>query len=201
MNSVIKILIVENVSVFASLLQEVLEKEEDFQIVGYSCGEKDTLEMAREKSPDIILIDLYPGKSGLDGIRLSRKLRIETDARILILLEGCEPELTIKAFREGFASGCLFRNQLSFLTFYIRFLSQDYTAQEYMIGLSALDCLSEAEKSVFWSIMGKNVELKSAPKTILNQKRKVVKKFGLKNQDELRHIFRIFQPGDGPEER
>ena len=86
MNSVIKILIVEDAPAFTAQLQELLEKEEDFQIVGYSSGEEEeTLEIVCKKSPDIVLIDLHSGDSPQDGIQLSRRLRRETDVKTAIL--------------------------------------------------------------------------------------------------------------------
>ncbi len=193
MNSVIKILIVEDMPALLPVLRELLEKEEDFRIVGCSSKEEETLPLVCETDPDIVLVDLHSEAFSSDGIRLSRKLRIETDVRTLVLLEDCEPELTVKAFREGFASDCVFRNQLSLLPAAIRISAQGHTAQEYISMFLAIDYLSRAEKTVFWIMMGKENTLLSASKTIANQKRRVVKKLGLKNQKELKHVFQVLQ--------
>jgi DNA-binding CsgD family transcriptional regulator len=48
-----------------------------------------------------------------------------------------------------------------------------------------LEDLSVAEKSVLELIIGKNIEIRSANKTISNQKTSILKKLGLKNANEL----------------
>ena len=53
--------------------------------------------------------------------------------------------------------------------------------------------LSEAEMAVFHIMMGKKVPLKSSSKTIANQKTRVLKKLGLANQKDLRHVVDMFR--------
>ena len=42
-------------------------------------------------------------------------------------------------------------------------------------------------------MMGKENTLLSSPKTIANQKGRIVKKLGLENQKELMHVFSMFK--------
>ena len=72
-------------------------------------------------------------------------------------------------------------------------MCEGYTAQEYLLAFAALSCLSEAEMAVFHIMMGKKVPLKSSSKTIANQKTRVLKKLGLANQKDLRHVFDMFR--------
>ena len=40
---------------------------------------------------------------------------------------------------------------------------------------------------------GKNIQLQSSPKTIANQKTKILRKLGLESQKDLMHLFRLFR--------
>lgn len=193
MNSLIRVLIVEDDRDFAYLIGKLLKKQGDIQIVGTASGERDAMQKVYEEAPDIVLMDLHLGSSSMDGILLSRRMRIETDVKVLIFTGLNSPDTIMKAAREAFASGYIFKNQLAFLVENIRAAAKGYTAQEYLIATSALSCLSEAEMSVFQIMMGRENALQSSAKTIANQKRSILKKLGLENQRELVHVFRMFQ--------
>lgn len=194
--ALIKVLLVEDDEDFAFLMKKLLSRQPDIQIVGY-CGDEDTvMEMVRREIPDVVLMDLNLGNSSADGIRLSRQIRIETDAKVLILTALNTPDIIMRAAREAFASGYIFKNQLSFLVENIRAISKEYTAQEYLIASSALSILSDAEMAVFQIMMGKENDFHSSTKTLSNQKGRIIKKLGLKNQKELVHVFKMFSIGD-----
>lgn len=193
MDSQIKVLIVEDDTDFSYLIRKLLEKQGDIRIVGCAANEKEAMKKAKEEDPDIVLMDLHLGTSSAEGIQISRKIRIETDAKVLIFTGLSDPETIMKAAREAFASGYIFKNQMSFLVENIRAAARGGTAQEYLIATSALSCLSEAEMAVFQIMMGKENDLRSAPKTILNQRRTILKKLGLDSQKELEHVFRMFR--------
>lgn len=188
----IKVIIVEDDADFVFLVQRLLSRQPDIEVIG-CCQDKETvLEMVYEKKPDIVLMDLNLGVSNLDGIPISREIRIRTDAKVLILTALETPDMIFKAAGEAFASGYLFKSQMSFLVENIRATAEGHTPQEYLIASAALSCLSEAEKAVFYIMMGKENTLLSSPKTIANQKGRIVKKLGLENQKELMHVFRMF---------
>ena len=100
----------------------------------------------------------------------------------------------MRAARDAFASGYVFKNQLSLLVENIRAVAKEYTAQEYLIASSALSVLSDAEMAVFQIMMGKENDFHSFRRRRgTNQKGRVIKKLGLKNQKEVLHVFRMFQ--------
>ena len=179
----IKVLIVEDDEDFVYLVQKLLKKQKDIEVIVGGKDQKKVLEKVHEEHPDIVLMDLNLGVSNSDGILLSREIRIHTDAKVLILT----------AAEEAFASGYIFKSQMSFLVENIRATAEGHTAQEYLIASAALSCLSEAEKAVFHIMMGKENTLLSSPKTIANQKGRIVKKLGLENQKELMHVFSMFK--------
>lgn len=190
-----KVLIVEDDRDFAFLIEKLLKKQEDIRIVGHCAEQTKVMQMVYDTEPDIVLMDLNLGKSSVDGIGLSRQIRIGTDAKVLILTAINTPDMVMRAAREAFASGYVFKNQLSLLVENIRAIAREYTAQEYLIASSALSVLSDAEMAVFQIMMGKENDFRSSAKTLANQKGRVIKKLGLKNQKELLHVFRMFQEG------
>lgn len=188
----IKVLVVEDDSDFIYLIRKTLQANEDIEITGVCRKKDDVMEVIRTGCPDVVLMDLHLGKSSMDGILISREIRIMTDAKVLILTAYDSPDMVMKAAKAGFASGYIFKTQLYLLTDSIRAAARGHTAQEYLIASAALSCLSGAEMTVFQMMMGRDVPLHSAPKTIANQKTKVLKKLGLENQKELRHVFRMY---------
>lgn len=190
---IIKILIVEDDEDFSFLIEKLLQKQKDFSVVGCCKDQDKVLQMVHSTEPDVVLMDLNLGKSSADGIGLSREIRVQTDAKILILTAINTPDMIMKAARKAFASGYVFKNQLSFLVENIRAAAAEYTAQEYLIASSALSVLSDAEMTVFQIMMGKENEFHSSAKTLANQKSRIVKKLGLKNQKEVQHVFRMFK--------
>lgn len=193
MREIIKIIIVEDDADFAYLIQKLLKKHKDIEVVCHCSDKKEALQRVIEEEPDIVLMDLNLGTSSMDGVLLSRKIRIQTDSKVLILTASNTPDMILKAAKEAFASGYIFKNQLSLLVEDIRTTAAGYTPQEYLIASSALSCLSEAERAVFEIMMGKENNLQSSPKTIANQKGRIVKKLGLGNQKELLHVFRLLR--------
>lgn len=189
----IKILIVEDDTDFIFLIQKLLGQYETIQIAGI-CQEKEkAVDMALKCQPDLVLMDLDLGSSFSDGIEISREIRILTEAKVLILTALDSPDVIMKAAREAFAAGYVFKSQPNLLIENIFALSEGYTAQEYLLASQALSCLSEAEMAVFNIMLGKDIKLQSAPKTIANQKTKILKKLGLENQKDLVHVFRLLQ--------
>lgn len=193
LKSPIKVLIVEDDADFVFLIQKLLNQHESIQITGV-CREKEkAVGMAIKSQPDIVLMDLDLGTSSADGIEISREIRILTESKVLILTALDSPDIIMKAARESFAAGYVFKNQPNLLIENIFALSEGYTAQEYLLASQALSCLSEAEMAVFNIMLGKDIKLQSAPKTIANQKTKILKKLGLDNQKDLIHVFRLLQ--------
>lgn len=196
----IKVMIVEDDEDFTVMIQKLLSRHNRIRVVCAHRKRYGIVEAARQCSPDIVLMDLHLGSSSMDGIRASREIRIHTNAKVLIFTALDSPEIIQKAAKEAFASGYIFKNQLSLLVENIFALAEGYTADEYLIASSALSCLTEAEMSVFQIMMGKDIELQSTKKTIANQKTRIIRKLGLENQKELEHVFKIFkESGKTPE--
>lgn len=189
----IRVLIVEDDEDFIFLMKKTLESHPEICVTGACSKKEDAVRMACSLCPDIVVMDLNLGVSDWDGIRISREIRLMTDAKVLILTSLDSPEAVLKAAKEAFASGYIFKNQPNLLVENILALAEGYIAQEYLIASMALSVLTEAEMSVFQMLMGKDVKLQSSSKTIANQKGRILRKLGLDNQQDLLHIFRLFQ--------
>lgn len=189
----ISVMIVEDDKDFVFLMKKMLEKHPRIAVDGVCSQKEEAVPMACRIQPQIVIMDLNLGRSDWDGICISREIRLLTDAKILILTSLDSPEIVLKAAKEAFASGYIFKNQPNLLVENIVALANGYTAQEYLIASMALSCLTEAEMGVFQMLMGKDMKLQSSPKTIANQKTKILKKLGLDSQKDLIHLFRLFR--------
>lgn len=189
----ISVMIVEDDADYIILMKKMLERHPGITVAGACSHKEEAVSMACRLRPQIVIMDLNLGKSDWDGISISREIRLLTDAKILILTSLDTPETVLKAAKEAFASGYIFKNQPNLLVENILALANGYTAQEYLIASMALSCLTEAEMGVFQMLMGKDIKLQSSPKTIANQKTKILKKLGLESQKDLIHLFRLFR--------
>ena len=189
----IRVLIVEDDEDFIYLMKKMLDRQPKITDSGTCAQKEEAVQMACRLRPHIVIMDLNLGSSDKDGILISREIRILTDAKVLILTSLDSPEMVLKAAREAFASGYIFKNQPNLLVENILALVGGYTAQEYLIASMALSCLTEAEMSVFQMLMGQDIQLQSSTKTIANQKTRILRKLGLDSQKDLMHIFRLFR--------
>ena len=80
----IKLLIVDDHTIFREGLRALLELEPDFTVVGEAASGDESLTVVAEETPDVILLDLHlPDGSGADFCR--RLLRVSPEAKVLIL--------------------------------------------------------------------------------------------------------------------
>lgn len=78
-------MIVEDDEDFVYLVQKLLKKHKDIEVTVAGPDQEKVLSKVVEEHTDIVLMDLNLGVSNLDGIRLSREIRIRTYAKVLIL--------------------------------------------------------------------------------------------------------------------
>ena len=185
----IRILIVEDDEDFGFLIRSTLQKNPDMKVIGTAQTRAQAVEEACRIQPDIVLMDLCLDKVQMDGIEAARTIRLQTNAKIIILTSYEDEDTINTACKESFASGYIFKSQCSLLTETIRMTATGRTPQEALIQSLILADLTSSEKAVFQSLMGKEIKLLSSPKTIANQKTALLQKLGLKNVKELLHIF------------
>ena len=182
----IQVLIVEDDPDFCFLIQETL-REAGMKVVGTAETAGLALKLAREKNPDVVLMDLCLTDTRMDGIEAGKAIRLQTDAKVIILTSYEDPGVVREACCRSFAY--VFKSQYALLEETVRNTAEGHTPQEYLIASLILSELSPAERSVLELMLGRDLKLQSSPKTISNQKSHLLKKLGLTSRDEVCHLF------------
>lgn len=103
-----KILICDDQAVIRDGLEMLLKLEKDFEIVGAAQDGSEALELAAQKSPDLILMDLK--MPVMNGIEATREIRAKfPDIKILVLTTYDDDEWVFDAIRAG-AAGYLLKD-------------------------------------------------------------------------------------------
>lgn len=103
MSSPIRVLLADDHAVLRSGLRLLLTSQNEFEVVGEAASGIETLSLAEQLQPDLILLDLsMPALGGLDALPTLRKLVPAT--RILILTMHDDPQYLRQALKHG-ASG------------------------------------------------------------------------------------------------
>jgi len=106
--SVIRVLIVDDHTLFRSGIRLVLERHEDFEVVGEAGDGLEGVKRAKQLKPDVVLLDLHmPGTSGLEAIPLLKEEVPQTQIIMLTVSEDADDLL--EALRAG-ARGYLLKN-------------------------------------------------------------------------------------------
>ena len=189
----LRIFTVEDDADFAFLIHSTLNREKDMTVIGHAADETEAFQKLQNLKPDLVLMDLNLSSSPSDGILAGRRIRLETDTRLVILSAYEDSSIIVNACKQSFASGYLFKSQFETLPESIRQIAAGPTPQLAMIRSLILSDLSSAEQSVLELILGANITLRSSNKTISNQKSSILKKLGLHSQEELLHLFRYYE--------
>lgn len=191
----IRIVIVEDDKDFIYLIEEMLADEKDIEVIGsYDEGICDELP-ALFYSADLVILDLNLSdgiKGGMGGIKIAKKIRSCTNAKILILTGYEDPEIVLSAGRQTFASGYLLKKDHKSLPFTIRKIIEGNSPEEVYICSALLQKLSYAERFVLMEYLGYEVDIHSSAKTKSNQMSSIVQKFGLDRPADLVRIFRNY---------
>ena len=98
----IRVLIVDDHAVVRSGLHLLLDSEPDIEVVGEAGNVKEAVFEAREKKPDVVLMDVVmPEQSGIEGVPLV--LKEAPEAKVLVLSMQDDPRYVHEAFGAGAA--------------------------------------------------------------------------------------------------
>lgn len=104
----IRILIVDDHTLFRSGIKLVLQRHEGFEVVGEAGDGLEGVKRAKQLRPDVVLLDLHmPGTSGLDALRMLTEDAPEIHVVMLTVSEDTEDLL--ESLRAG-ARGYLLKN-------------------------------------------------------------------------------------------
>ncbi len=103
-----RIVLVEDHTLVRSGIRLLLERARDLQIVGEAEDGRQAVELVKELSPDLAVLDVgMPNLNGLDAARQIREQRPQT--RVLMLSMHADVEYVREAFRVG-ATGYVLKN-------------------------------------------------------------------------------------------
>lgn len=190
----IRIVVVEDDPDFQYLIRQSLSAHPDFELAA-CCrdGEGAYLACLREK-PHVVLMDLALPADPMEGASAARHIRLETRAKVILLTSYEDPATVVQASVRAFASAYVLKSQFPLLAPTIRETARGVTPQAHLICSALLRSLTTAELTVFQYMLGAPVNLHSSEKTIANQQTSVLRKLGLQNKQQLRHVFAAYFP-------
>ncbi len=104
----IRVLLVDDHSLFRSGIRSLLQRHPDFEIVGEAGDGMEGVKRAAQLRPDVVLLDLHmPGLSGCEAARLIA--RETPESHVLMLTVSEEAEDLVETLRAG-ACGYLLKN-------------------------------------------------------------------------------------------
>lgn len=112
--STIRILLVDDHSLFRSGIKSLLESQPDFEVVGEASDGLEGVKRAKQLKPDAVLLDLHmPGTSGLEALQMITEDAPKTEVLMLTVSEDAQD--LMQALRSG-ARGYLLKNiEIDFL--------------------------------------------------------------------------------------
>ncbi len=108
MNEKIRVLLVDDHTLFRSGIKSLLQRNDDFTVVDEAGDGLEGIKRARSLKPDVVLLDLHmPGVSGLEAVKVITEENPEV--RVLMLTVSEDAQDLMEALRAG-ASGYLLKN-------------------------------------------------------------------------------------------
>jgi DNA-binding NarL/FixJ family response regulator len=96
----LKVLIADDHTLFRESLIALIDRWDDFRIIGDVSNGEEAIEFCKTCAPDIVLMDIcMPGKSGLDAGRYL--LESYPDVKLVMLTMSADENDVFEAFRQG----------------------------------------------------------------------------------------------------
>ena len=200
-------MIVDDHCLIRSGIKRLLEDINDMEVIAEAGSGEETMKIVRDKSPDIILLDVkMPGIGGLETAR--RLVRIHPKVKIIALSAVQQAPFPSRLLQIGAAGYLTKEAGMAELLTAIRkvmegerYISKDIATQIALQSLnespdaeSPLDVLSERELQVMLMITnGSKVQeisekLCLSSKTVNSYRYRLFDKLGIKNDVELTHL-------------
>jgi DNA-binding NarL/FixJ family response regulator len=159
----IRILLADDHTVVRDGLRALVEKQPDMAVIGEAADGRDTLRLAEEQSPDVVIMDIaMPNMNGIEATR--RIMASKPQTAVLILSMHQDESYVLRSLKAG-AKGYLLKDSVrgdvieairavvqgrSFLTRKVsRILQEDYVREMERRGLEdSYDLLTDREREI-----------------------------------------------------
>ena len=202
----IRILLADDHTVVRDGLRALLEKQPDMTVVAEASDGRDSIRLAEEQSPDVVVMDI--GMPSLNGIEATRRILAANPRTAVVMLSMHQDESYVLRSLKAGAKGYLLKDSLrgdvidairavaqgrSFLTRKVRLmLQEDYVRQMESRGLEdSYDLLTDREREVLHMVAeGKSNKevaglLNISPTTVETHRTHIQEKLGLHSVAEL----------------
>jgi len=106
----IRVLLVDDEPMFLEALKALLEHDERIAVVGAANSGTEAIELARERHPDVALVDL--AMPDLDGFQVTRELTSGDEVTRVLAVSGLSHEGDVEKALEAGASAFLLKGGL-----------------------------------------------------------------------------------------
>jgi len=202
----IRILLADDHTVVRDGLRALLEKQPDMAVVGEAADGRDSIRLAEEHSPDVVIMDI--GMPNLNGIEATRRILAAHPRTAVLMLSMHQDESYVLRSLKAGARGYLLKDSLrsevidavravfqgrSFLTRKVsRMLQEDYIQQLETRGLDdPYDLLTGREREILQMVAeGKSNKevaglLNISQTTVETHRAHILQKLGLHSVPEL----------------
>ncbi|HEY1239203.1 MAG TPA: response regulator transcription factor [Bryobacteraceae bacterium] len=202
----IRILLADDHTVVRDGLRALLEKQPDMAVVGEAADGRDSIRLAGEQSPDVVIMDI--GMPNLNGIEATRRILAANPRTAVLMLSMHQDESYVLRSLKAGARGYLLKDSLrsevidavravfqgrSFLTRKVsRMLQEDYIQQLETRGLDdPYDLLTDREREILQMVAeGKSNKevaglLNISQTTVETHRAHILQKLGLHSVPEL----------------
>ena len=202
----IRILLADDHTVVRDGLRALLEKQPDMTVVAEASDGRDSIRLAEEQSPDVVVMDI--GMPSLNGIEATRRILAANPRTAVVMLSMHQDESYVLRSLKAGAKGYLLKDSLrgdvidairavaqgrSFLTRKVsRMLQEDYVRQMESRGVDdSYDLLTDREREVLHMVAeGKSNKevaglLNISPTTVETHRAHILQKLGIHSVPEL----------------
>jgi DNA-binding NarL/FixJ family response regulator len=202
----IRILLADDHTVVRDGLRALLEKQPDMEVVGEAADGRDSIRLAEEQTPDVVVMDI--AMPNLNGIEATRRILATNPATAVVMLSMHQDESYVLRSLKAGAKGYLLKDSLrsdvieairavsqgrSFLTRKVsRMLQEDYVRQLESRGLDdSYELLTGREREILQMVAegrsNKEVAalLNISSTTVETHRAHILQKLGLHTVPEL----------------